>query len=145
MYTITTVWLADDDEDDCLVFRDVLTELPHPPHLTCVKNGQILLDRLQANAVLPDILFLDLNMPIKDGLSALEDIKRDNRLKSLPVVMLSTSAQPAALEKAFALGALCFVKKPDTFAALKAILEKIFALGLHQFPTNVNHDFLIHQ
>lgn len=145
MNTIATVWLADDDEDDCLVFEDVLAELPHPPKLTCVKNGQILMDELHATAVLPDILFLDLNMPIKDGISVLEDIKRDSRLNVLPVVMLSTSAQPAALDKAFALGARCFVRKPDTFGALKTILEKIFALDLSQAPAHTRHDFFIHQ
>lgn len=142
MNKIATVWLADDDEDDCLVFGDVLAELQHPPLLTCARNGQDLLDQLHASSALPDIIFLDVNMPLRDGISALADIKRDARLKELPVIMLSTSAQQAALERAFTLGARGFVKKPDTFGSLKAILEKVFEFDLHQRPVDVKH-FLI--
>ena len=82
--------LADDDIDDCIFFKEVLEELPVESFLTTVKDGVELMKFLNT-ANLPDVLFLDLNMPRKTGHECLSEIKKDQKLKHLPVIIFSTS------------------------------------------------------
>lgn len=84
--------LADDDEDDCLFFKDAIEELPVNASLQTVNDGEQLMRMLNTKSMsLPDILFLDLNMPRKTGYECLSEIKLSEKLKTLPVVIYSTS------------------------------------------------------
>jgi len=85
--------LADDDEDDCDFFKEALDELHLPTSLVTVNDGVQLMDFLSEKSVenLPDILFLDLNMPRKNGLECLREIKQNEAYKNLPVIIFSTS------------------------------------------------------
>ena len=90
------IYIADDDDDDCLLFGDVLRELEGQTKLTTASNGAELMDALEAIAGvtnLPHLLFLDLNMPIKNGIECLVEIKHNPKLRHLPVIIYSTSAQ----------------------------------------------------
>src|SRR5688572_24616394 len=98
------ILLADDDDDDRLLFLDVLNELPTPVTLSVAHNGELLMEMLD-NPPLPNMIFLDLNMPLKNGFECLEEIRRDPRLKELPVIIFSTSSQPSAIDKVFKAGA----------------------------------------
>src|SRR5436190_18711527 len=84
--------LADDDADDCMFFKEALEELPLNSSLKTVNDGEQLMQLLTAKPdALPDILFLDLNMPRKTGVECLSEIKRNEKLKALTVIIYSTS------------------------------------------------------
>ena len=123
------VVLADDDKDDQEVFRDALTETKIPADLTTVDNGKELIDHLKDPAVPnPDIIFLDINMPVKDGKESLAEIKNDETLKDIPTVMFSTSDNTKDVDDTFNAGANLYVRKPFSFRNLIVILEKIFMM-----------------
>lgn len=126
-YTINII-LADDDEDDCIFFKDALAELPVPVKLTTVNDGVQLMELLYKKEVLPDVLYLDLNMPCKNGFDCLTEIKQDEILKELPVVILSTSFDKEILSLLHNGGAHYYIQKPPTFSSLKKVIHKSLVL-----------------
>ena len=98
--TALTLWLADDDADDCVFFKEALEELPVNSTLKTVNDGEQLMICSIQKEPFPDILFLDLNMPRKKGFECLAEIKRNEKLKSLPVIVYSTSFDPRNCEHA---------------------------------------------
>src|ERR1035437_760874 len=87
-----SVLLTDDDADDCSFFDKALKEIPIVTHLTTVNDGEQLMKYLSENSEhLPDVLFLDINMPRKNGFECLHDIKENEKLKDLFVVMFTIS------------------------------------------------------
>jgi CheY-like chemotaxis protein len=131
--TTVTILMADDDEDDGILVREALAESQFPFHLHIVRNGEELLDYLynrglysdKTRATRPSLILLDLNMPIKNGLEVLQEIKTDSSLRSIPVIILSTSEDQADVYQAYALGANSFITKPGRFAALVEIMQSI--------------------
>ncbi len=121
-----TILMADDDPDDCLIIKEALDEsrLNHRFHR--VKDGQELLDYLRRqgdfkepeSSPCPTLILLDLNMPRKKGLEALMEIKQDLRLRSIPLIVLSTSNDEMDIARAYELGANSFITKTIKFDAL---------------------------
>jgi CheY-like chemotaxis protein len=141
---IQHILLADDDEDDCVLFADVLEGLSTSPRLTTAKNGQHLMQILEErDSLLPDIIFLDVNMPLKNGIECLAEIRQDERLKMLPVIIFSTSAQKWAVDRAYELNANFFIRKPDTFMDLKNVIQKILSLNWKDPSQITKEEFLI--
>lgn len=123
------VILADDDRDDQEIFHYALNETKIPADLTTVDNGQELIDTLKdPTEPKPDIIFMDINMPKKDGKQALAEIKSDETLKDIPTVMLSTSENQKDVEETFNKGANLYVRKPFSFKAFILMLKKIFTM-----------------
>ena len=123
------ILLADDDEDDCLFFQDALKELPFTTLLQTVSNGDQLMQRLHdKQQFLPDLLFLDLNMPRKNGLDCLEKIKQDKDLNGLFTAIYSTSLQRHIVDKLYEIGAHYYICKPASFSKLKKLIFKIINL-----------------
>lgn len=119
------VLLADDDEDDCAFFKDALDELSLPVSLVIVNDGVQLMDFL-ADTIshnLPDILFLDLNMPRKNGSECLKEIKESEELKNLPVIIFSTSLDNNIVDLMYNKGATYYIRKPAEFSKLKKVIE----------------------
>jgi signal transduction histidine kinase/DNA-binding response OmpR family regulator len=117
--------LADDDRDDLLLFKLALTELGISTQLTSVKNGEQLIQNLHENLEnLPDILFLDLNMPRKNGFQCLGEIKQDERLKNIPVVIYSTSYQKEVVNMLYNNGAHHYIQKNNDFALVKQAIHQ---------------------
>ncbi len=117
--------LADDDEDDQLLFREALADID--PSITCeiAKNGQDALKFLQQNlSHPPTLIFLDLNMPIMNGLKCLSEIKRSPSLQHLPVIIYSTSSHRQYVDESMLLGAKDFFVKPSDYSGLKDYLRK---------------------
>jgi CheY-like chemotaxis protein len=136
--------LADDDEDDCVLFKDVLEELHISPLVSWAKNGEDLMQNLSKNhRPLPDIIFLDVNMPIKNGIECLKEIREDERLKHLPVIIFSTSTQQWAVEQAYELRANLFIRKPDTFQKLKDIIQRILSTDWRGASPVTMEEFLV--
>ncbi|MGZ5218562.1 MAG: response regulator [Chitinophagaceae bacterium] len=123
------VMLADDDKDDQETFGEALRESEIAAELTTVDNGQELLATLKdPSEPNPDIIFLDINMPVKNGNEVLAEIKKDADLKQIPTVMLSTSENVKDVEASFNAGANLYVRKPYSFQNFILLLKKIFIL-----------------
>ncbi len=123
------VVLADDDKDDQEIFKEALHEAKIPAEVTTVENGQELIDHLKDPATPePEIIFLDINMPVKNGKEALKEIRKDEELKDIPTVIISTSDNPKDVEDSFNAGANLYVRKPFSFRNFILILKKIFSL-----------------
>ena len=131
--TALNILLADDDSDDRLFFKEVLKEISLATNLTTVANGeQLMLLLTNENYELPDVLFLDLNMPRKNGFECLTEIKQIERLKTIPVVIFSTSFEQEVVNLLYKNGAQYFVRKPSEFTQLKEIVEITVELFLHK-------------
>lgn len=121
--------LAEDDKDDQEIFMEALNATKVPSEVTTVENGEELVDILKDGAEpKPDIIFIDINMPIKGGKEALAEIKNDKDLKDIPAVMLSTSNHPNDIEETFTKGANLYIQKPNSFTSFVLILKKVFIL-----------------
>ncbi|POY36584.1 response regulator [Solitalea longa] len=130
---IIKVLLADDDKDDCFLFREALQEIPMASELKVVNNGEQLMHYLIDEAEeLPTILFLDLNMPRKNGFSCLEEIKGNENLKQIPVIIFSTSYDAHVAELLFKKGAQHYISKPADFSQLIKIIEYSLKLILQE-------------
>jgi CheY-like chemotaxis protein len=129
------VYLIDDDEDDQLLFKEAILSLSVPMHCDTAMNGQIALENLKKGITMPDIIFLDLNMPIMNGFDFLKQIKKDDKLTHIPVGIFSTSNNASDKELAKELGANFFITKPNDFQALIKKLQQIltidFAIAKH--------------
>ena len=123
------ILLAEDDKDDQELFIDALEAADVPSEVTTVENGQELLDTLRDKSEPdPDIIFIDVNMPVKGGKKALEEIKKDDDLRDIPAVMLSTWDHPSDIEDTFEKGADLYVQKPSSFSGFVLVLKKVFLL-----------------
>lgn len=123
-----TILLADDDRDDRYFFLKALEELEIDVRHHTVENGEELIAYLLKNSAnLPDILFLDLNMPRKSGAECLEEIKQHPKLNSLPVVIYSTSLYEDIADHLYRNGAHYYIRKTE-FGDLKPVLKKVLTL-----------------
>lgn len=121
---IRHIFLADDDSDDIFLFTEALKEIPDQVEVYTAKNGEVLLNLLDEKPVNADIIFLDLNMPIKNGFQTLEEIKANDKYKGIPVAILSTSSDENAISKARRQGADTYIIKPIDFGEFKKIITK---------------------
>ena len=123
------VLLAEDDSADRLLFEEVLAELPVSVNLFTVTNGEQLLEWLNKKGnKLPDVLFLDLNMPRKNGFAALGEIKRSATLQDLPVIIFTTANDKERIKQVYKDAAHYYIRKPNTFPALKELVYKVLVL-----------------
>jgi CheY-like chemotaxis protein len=115
---------AEDDVDDYSFFEDTLTRLY--PDAKCInaRNGREVLEILDASTSLPDIVFLDINMPTMDGKSCLKSIKSDPRLRAIPVVIYTTSSSEKDREQCLQLGAEKYLIKPFGLMAAEPLIRE---------------------
>jgi CheY-like chemotaxis protein len=124
------ILLADDDDDDCMLFKDALEELSIDVSLNTVNNGAELMLLLKRNLVnLPHILFLDLNMPRKSGIDCLSEIKQNENLRRLLVIIYSTSFDVRVLDQLYDNGADYYIRKPADFSDLKSVIHQAICIG----------------
>jgi CheY-like chemotaxis protein len=126
------ILLADDDADDRHLFVKAFSELKIKTIVHTVNDGVQLMEYLtKKNAVLPHIIFLDLNMPLKNGLECLKEIKTDKKLKDISIAIYSTSASEKNIEETFHNGANIYIHKPDNYISLKQILGRAVMTSWH--------------
>jgi len=131
------ILLADDDIDDCDFFKDALETLPITAHLTMVHDGAELMNYLEENLPhLPHVLFLDINMPKKNGFECLAEIKNNAELKGLPVVMFSTSKDQSKIDVLFKNGANIYARKPASFVQLVQVIHHALPLATENIFSN---------
>lgn len=131
-----TILLADDDADDRLLVREAFEENHLLNALDMVEDGEELMDYLRrrgkfaGQAARPGMILLDLNMPRKSGLEALREIKADADLRTIPVIILTTSKAEEDVIRSYELGVNSFIVKPVTFESL---VELVKTLGRYWF------------
>ncbi|MBL7782249.1 MAG: response regulator [Saprospiraceae bacterium] len=129
-------FLADDDPDDTLLFEEIVGDCPLPIRLGTAPDGKEALAILRKmEGQLPDILFLDLNMPRMDGKECLREIRSDNRLANIPVVIYTTSSHQRDIDETIALGANGFITKPSDMSDLEKIILTIAQNLPHHLDT----------
>jgi CheY-like chemotaxis protein len=116
------ILIAEDDEDDRMFYEDALQDFAEIIELDFVENGKELIDHLKAHGSLPDLIFLDLNMPLMDGREALRLIRKEPRFRDIPVVCFATYCSPE--DRSFCLdhGAPLH-EKPNTIAEFSALIQ----------------------
>ena len=123
------IMIVDDDPDNIEFFCDALSEID--PTIKCIgaRGGEEELTLLKENTALPDIIFLDINMPKMDGKQCLECFKSDVNLSSIPVIMYTTSRSQDDFDATKKLGAIYFLTKPSNFSELKDAIKYILKEG----------------
>lgn len=135
----TIVIIAEDDSDDRLLIKDAVQQACHNVTIKFVLDGAELLDYLYhrgeysdpAGSPQPELVLLDLNMPKVSGLEVLAQIKRDPALRSIPVVMLTTSRSSEHVARSYELGGNGFITKPSSFSELVSIMGTLNQYWFH--------------
>ncbi len=120
---------VDDDQEDREFFCDAMKEID--PAITCLvaSSGMEALTLLKSLPVLPDYIFLDINMPMMDGKQCLKTLKSLPEFKSISIIMYSTSTDTREIRECYKLGAEDFLIKPHSFEKLVNDLSSIFAFS----------------
>ena len=138
---LLNIALADDDDDDRMLFSEAIEEISIKTKLSLFNHGQELMDYLSApSVVLPDLIFLDLNMPIKNGMECLKEIRQNSNLKDLCIAIYSTSSSEKDIEETFLNGANIYLNKPNNFVKLQSSVERILQLNWQYHTSNLNKD-----
>lgn len=133
--------LADDDEDDRLFFTDAFSELKINTKVNTYNDGVELMNYLNSDdAILPQVLFLDLNMPKKNGIECLHEIKSNSKFEDIAIAIYSTSSSEEHIEETFVSGANIYIKKPNDFESLKKILSDVVAINWQYYTSGLNKD-----
>ena len=134
----TRLLLVDDDADDQLFFLDALNELGKPVNCALASNGQEALEKL-STTLPPDLIFLDLNMPVMDGFECLTELRKREQLKDVPVIIFTTTSDLTTIKRTHDLGANAFFKKPNEFSTMLVKLKKVLESG--NFPQQTSTTF----
>ena len=127
------ILLADDDTDDCLFFKEALKGFSIETNLTFVNDGEELMKYLtDKKNELPSVLFLDLNMPRKNGFECLLEIKLNKKLTELPVIVYSTSLEQQSVNQLYKNGAHFFIRKPSQFPLFKKVVHKALSYVIQE-------------
>ncbi len=140
--------VADDDGDDRLLIHDALRDCNVKNQVFFVEDGEELTDYLYrigkyenpTTSPRPGLILLDLNMPRKDGIEALREIKSNPNLRSIPIIILSTSRADEDISRSYDLGANSFISKPVSYDGLVEAMHslKLFWLQVVQVPRDYN-------
>jgi CheY-like chemotaxis protein len=133
--------LADDDEDDRNFFQEAFDEVKVKNSLHMVHDGQQLMNYLsKIDGMLPDIIFLDLNMPRKDGIQCLEEIRANKKYKDISIVIYSTSSSDDDIENTFLKGANIYIRKPNDFLKLKKAIADVLSINWQYHTSRLNKE-----
>jgi len=134
------ILLADDDKDHAMLFERTIKKEYPSISISYVNNGEELICFLHLNEI--DLLFLDLNMPCKNGYDCLYEIRKDPALKDLPIVVYSSSAHMSDIQKSFLHRADFYLVKPFITEHLKTALKAILSVNWKEDPFIKNHYFI---
>jgi CheY-like chemotaxis protein len=133
------ILLAEDDEDDRQFFKEAIERVKLNTVLEMVNDGVYLIEYLRKNPEKrPHLIFLDLNMPRKDGFECLHDIRNVLGLKDLPIAIYSTSNAAQDMEESFKRGANIYIRKPSDFDMLQKIIQKVVSINWHYHNNGLN-------
>ncbi|WP_405384196.1 response regulator [Maribacter sp. LLG6340-A2] len=137
--------LVDDDEDDRSFFEEAIEEINIATQLFLFENGREILKYLNMDhALMPKLIFLDLNMPVINGIQCLREIRSNDHLNDVKVAIYSTSSSTTDIESAFAEGANLYVTKPDSFKKLTKIIYNILHIDWAKSNKGLTKDNFIY-
>lgn len=122
----TNVLIAEDDDDDYLIFSLAVEELSIRVILSRAENGDILMKMLNEKS--PDLLFLDIMMPCRDGRQCIREIRADSKFDTLPIIVYSSLKDMETIEFCYRAGSNLYAVKPSSLNDVKLALERIFAV-----------------
>lgn len=141
---MSTIFYTDDDADDIMIFEQALKEAGNNNYqLKAIEDGEELLQSLKNPPPTPNIIFLDLNMPGKDGRETLKEIKTDEKLKNYPVVILSTSSSKADIDFTYKNGASLYMTKPRKYSDLIQMLKKCLKIDWTSYEKPKIENYLL--
>ncbi|HXT66944.1 MAG TPA: response regulator [Nitrospiraceae bacterium] len=136
------ILLVEDNEDDAVIIQEVFSDMRLATLINVVRDGEEALAYLQRTGKykvvrMPDIVLLDINMPKKNGFEVLEEIKKDPRLHSLPVVMLTTSHREEDIVRSYAKGACSYIHKLVDLDQFKHLIKQFehYWTGISRIPS----------
>ena len=131
MKFIRNILLVDDDKDDSDLLKEVFSIINPYAAVHVAYNG---IDALKLlDSLLPDFIFLDINMPGLDGFECLQQIRKNTEFDNVPVAIYSTSANESMIRKAYNHSANMYIRKPSTFLAMQKVIEKVIKLDLDHY------------
>ena len=129
MKTNPTIFIADDDEEDIILLQDSLVDRNSMVNCITFHNGLVLLNYLNTHSEeLPDLIVLDINMPVKNGFVTLHELKQSPLLKSIPVIMLTSSIRQEDESRCLQMGCRVLFKKPNSVSEFINLAERILLL-----------------
>ena len=141
---LRNVLLAEDDADDRELFLEAMSVVAPDIKVATVENGEKLIKLLTESHLSPDCIFLDLNMPRKNGRVCLIELKNNAKTRNIPIVIYSTSISKKDVDETFHRGATCFIRKPNSFRELTLLLNKyITSISVRSDAPLVKHDFIL--
>ena len=134
---IKNILLIDDDKDDCFVFEKALLEIHPSIKLKCLTESDEIFEEMAHQ--LPDLIFLDLNMPVKTGYDCLKELQEHTVYRKVPVIIYSGSDYILDINVTYGLGATLYFTKPNTVPALVNSLKQILDMAWAR-PTDITSD-----
>jgi DNA-binding response OmpR family regulator len=129
--------VVDDDVEDFLILKDAFAENHYEGQIISCRSGDELFMTLSDSDKLPSLIVLDISLPVKDGFEILYDIKLDARLRKIPLIILSMHSNQVNMDKAYDLGANCYIKKPMDYTEMIHITKCIISLWLKKEAVKV--------
>ena len=131
----TNLFLAEDDDEDIKFFTDIISDISPDIQISVAKNGIELMNLLETEKLLPDFIFLDLNMPIKTGFECLKEIRSSEKWKAIKIVILTTSSQREQVKEVYKMGADLYLQKPNSYSTFRDTLSKCLQMDWESLKT----------
>lgn len=131
-----SIFYADDDADDQELFKEAIAGMEGAFKVHLQNSADELINKLETLLSVPSLIFLDLNMPGKTGLEALREIRQSEKLKDLPVIILSTSDDVKDIDEAQKRGANFFITKPLSYRTYKKAIAYSLSINWDNFKAN---------
>lgn len=139
----TNILLAEDDADDRELFLEAISMVAPEINVATFENGEKLMDHLNGSRQFPDCIFLDLNMPKKNGNDCLSEIRENQKTQQIPVIIYTTSLSTKDIDETYRRGATCFIRKPNSFRELKDLLSLYLNSAFINPGTRMKGDFVL--
>jgi len=136
------VLFVDDDSDESYLFNEALEHSGLNIRLSKANDGNHLLSYLHSEPT-PDMVFMDINMPYKDGLEALSEIRSNSKFANLPLVIYSTSKNEESIEACYQKGADLFVVKPQNFDGMVSVVKRVCTVDWKNYKKPSREEFVI--
>jgi CheY-like chemotaxis protein len=141
----TNIILVDDDLDDCDLFVEAVSFVHPLAEIVSKKDGEELMHYLATSSRMPDVIFLDLNMPRKNGRECLKELRGNKKFQTTPIIIFTTSLNPVDIQETFNQGASFFMRKPNSFEELKETLHNLLYLQLKSATERSREKFVVNR
>ena len=123
------ILLGYSSQDDHLLFRAAVNDLPYLVHLSVAADSQEVMTMLDSVAPLPALIILDLELPDRNGVECLKEIKGSEKLAALPVIVYATNAYPAIINELYDSGAHLYIRKTEDVAGFKKLIHELLSIN----------------